>query len=110
MRGAGFPEISSLTLERAAELFGVLSTPVRLQIIRILCHGEQNVTHLLAQIEASQPNMSRHLQVLYQAGVLAKRRSGHQIFYRLADDSHALVCRLLCPDFEGGGTVLDVPV
>ena len=110
MRGAGFPEISSLTLERAAELFGVLSTPVRLQIIRVLCHGEQNVTHLLAQIEASQPNMSRHLQVLYQAGVLAKRRSGHQIFYRLTDDSQILVCRLICSNFERDGAVFEVPV
>ena len=110
MSGAGFPEIPSLTLERAAELFGVLSTPVRLQIIRALCDGEQNVTHLLAQIEASQPNMSRHLQVLYQAGVLTKRRSGHQIFYRLAHDSQALVCRLVCSNFERGGTVFEVPV
>lgn len=110
MIGAGFPEISSLTLERAAELFGVLSTPVRLQIIRALCGGEQNVTHLLAQIEASQPNMSRHLQVLYQAGVLTKRRSGHQIFYRLADDSQTLVCRLICSSLECDGAVFEVPV
>ena len=110
MSGAGFPEIPLLTLERAAELFGVLSTPVRLQIIRVLCDGEQNVTHLLAQIEASQPNMSRHLQVLYQAGVLTKRRSGHQIFYRLAQDSQALVCRLVCANLEGGGIVFEVPV
>lgn len=85
-----------LTLARAAELFGVLSTPVRLRIVRVLCDGEQNVTHLLAQIEASQPNMSRQLQVLYQSGMLTKRRSGHQIFYRLADDSEALICKLVC--------------
>lgn len=107
---AGFPGISSLTLERAAELFGVLATPVRLQIIRILCNGEQNVTHLLAQIEASQPNMSRHLQILYQAGMLTKRRSGHQTFYRLADDSKALVCKLVCSNFERDGSVFEVPV
>ncbi len=110
MNAAGFPEISLLTLERAAELFGVLSTPVRLQIIRTLCDGEQNVTHLLAQIEASQPNMSRHLQVLYQAGVLNKRRNGHQIFYRLTDDSRALVCQLICSNFERDGAVFEVPV
>ena len=110
MSGAGFPEIPSLTLERAAELFGVLSTPVRLQIIRVLCDGEQNVTHLLAQIEASQPNMSRHLQVLYQAGVLTKRRSGHQIFYRLADASRALVCGLVCLQLACDEQVFEVPV
>jgi ArsR family transcriptional regulator len=83
-------------LERAAELFGVLSTPVRLQIIGELCEGEQNVTHLLGVIEASQPNMSRHLSVLYQAGLLARRRSGQQVFYRIADDSALMICKAVC--------------
>lgn len=110
MSDARLQEISTLTLERAAELFGVLSTPVRLQIIRALCDGEQNVTHLLAQIEASQPNMSRHLQVLYQSGVLTKRRSGHQIFYRLADDSAALVCRLVCSQLARDVEIFELPV
>lgn len=102
-------QISALTLERASELFGVLSTPVRLQIIRILCQGEQNVTHLLAQIEASQPNMSRHLQVLYQAGLLVKRRSGHQIFYRLSDAGMAMVCPLVCSQFVQDAGVFEMP-
>ena len=102
--------MSTLSLERTAELFGVLSTPVRLQIIRELCDGEKNVTHLLTQIEASQPNMSRHLQVLYQSGVLTKRRSGHQIFYRLADGYEALVCRLVCLKLAPDEQAFEVPV
>lgn len=89
-------------IERAAELFGVLSTPMRLQIIGVLCRGEQNVTHLLSEIEASQPNMSKHLQVLYQAGVLAKRRSGQQVFYRIADESVARVCKAVCSQAASG--------
>lgn len=100
MSDSELPKVSLLALERAAELFGVLSTPVRLQIIGALCCGEQNVTHLLGQIEASQPNMSRHLQVLYQAGVLAKRRSGQQVFYRIADESVVRVCRAVCLQAE----------
>lgn len=92
--------MSSLALERAAELFGVLSTPVRLQIIGELCQGEQDVTYLLTQIEASQPNMSRHLQVLYQAGVLCKRRSGQHVFYRIADESVVRVCKAVCRQVE----------
>ena len=94
------PKMSSLALERAAELFGVLSTPVRLQIIGELCQGEQDVTYLLTQIEASQPNMSRHLQVLYQAGVLCKRRSGQHVFYRIADESVVRVCKAVCRQVE----------
>lgn len=99
-----------LSLERTAELFGVLSTPVRLQIIRALCDGEKNVTHLLAQIEASQPNMSRHLQVLYQSGLLTRRRSGHQIFYCLAEAPKALVCKLVCMQLARDEQVFDIPV
>lgn len=102
MSESAHSRLSSTALERAAELFGVLSTPVRLQIIGALCGGEQNVTHLLAHIEASQPNMSRHLQVLYQAGVLAKRRSGQQVFYRIADDSVVRVCKAVCLQVEDG--------
>ncbi len=102
--------VSALTFEQAAELFGVLSTPVRLQIIRILCQGEQNVTHLLAQIEASQPNMSRHLQVLYKAGLLLRRRSGHEVFYRLSAVGAAMVCPLVCAEFLQDTQVFEVPV
>ncbi len=88
--------VSGFVLERAAELFGVLSTPARLHIITVLFAGEQNVTTLLAQVELSQPSMSRHLNVLYQSGVLAKRRSGQNVFYRIADDMAATVCKAVC--------------
>jgi DNA-binding transcriptional ArsR family regulator len=100
MSESDIPRAPAPALERAAEIFGVLSTPVRLQIIGVLCSGEQTVTHLLSEIEASQPNMSRHLQVLYQAGVLAKRRSGQQVFYRIADDSVVRVCKAVCLQAE----------
>ncbi len=87
---------SQRDFERAAELFGVLSTPVRLQIIGELCQCERNVSHLLGAIDVSQPNMSRHLSVLYQAGVVDKRRSGAQIFYRIANDSVVSICKAVC--------------
>lgn len=83
---------------RAAELFGVLSTPVRLQIIGELCQKECNVSHLLSAIDVSQPNISRHLSVLYQAGVVAKRRSGSSIFYRIANDSVVSICKVMCAE------------
>jgi ArsR family transcriptional regulator len=102
MSDAKLTQLSMSTLVRAAELFGVLSTPMRLKIIGVLCGGEQNVSCLLSQIEASQPNMSRHLQVLYQAGVLSKRRAGQQVFYKLADDTVVNVCKAVCVQDEVG--------
>jgi len=89
--------VSSLQVfERAAELFGLLSTPVRLRIVSALCKGEKNVSELRSLIDAAQPNISQHLTMLYRSGVVAKRRSGAQVFYRIADEFSGLVCRAVC--------------
>ncbi len=85
-----------LVFESAAELFGLLSTPVRLKIISAVCHGERNVSELLSQIDTTQPNMSQHLATLYRAGVLAKRREGTQIYYKLQSERVATLCRAVC--------------
>lgn len=79
-----------------AELFSVLSTPIRLKIISAVCHGEKNVTELLAEIDTTQPNMSQHLAMLYRRGVLAKRREGVQMYYRLQSERVATLCRAVC--------------
>ncbi len=80
----------------AAELFALLSTPIRLRLISALCHGEKNVTQLLGEIDATQPNLSQHLATLYRAGILGKRREGAQIFYRLQSQRAASLCRAVC--------------
>ena len=82
--------------ERAAELFAVLSTPIRLRIVSALCQGEMNVGQLLEQIGVSQPNMSQHLNIMYRSGILGKRRQGAQMFYRIADETAVMVCRAVC--------------
>jgi DNA-binding transcriptional ArsR family regulator len=80
----------------AADLFRVLSAPMRLRVIKSLCDGEKNVSELLAEIDTTQPNMSQHLNTLYTSGVLAKRREGVQIYYRIADERVAGLCRVVC--------------
>lgn len=81
---------------KAAELFGLLATPIRLRIISALCQGEKNVSQLLQDIETTQPNMSQHLATLYRAGVLGKRRDSTQIYYRIANEQAASICRAVC--------------
>lgn len=85
-----------LVFESVAELFAVLSTPIRLRIISAVCNGEKNVTELLSEIDTTQPNMSQHLGMLYRSGVLAKRREGTQMFYRLQSERVATLCRAVC--------------
>ena len=78
-------------IEKAAEVFRVMSAPMRLRIISCLCSGEKNVGELLSAINTTQPNMSQHLNMLYAAGVLDKRRDGVQIYYRIVKDRKSVV-------------------
>ena len=82
--------------ESAAELFSILATPVRLKIISAVCQDEKNVSQLLEIIDTTQPNMSQHLATLYRSGILAKRREGTQIYYRLQSEKVATLCRAVC--------------
>jgi DNA-binding transcriptional ArsR family regulator len=90
------PDDSDVVFASAAELFSLLSTPIRLKIISALCRGEKNVSQLLADIETTQPNMSQHLATLYRAGVLGKRRDATQIYYRIESERAAMLCRAVC--------------
>ena len=95
-RQAAMDHPSDQVFDSVAELFSVLSTPIRLKIISAVCAGEKNVSELLAQIDTTQPNMSQHLSTLYRSGVLAKRRDGTQVYYRLQSERVATLCRAVC--------------
>lgn len=91
--------------ESAAELFSLLSTPIRLKLLSALCNGERNVSELLAQIDTTQPNLSQHLATLYRAQILGRRREGTQIYYRIANQRAVTLCRAVCTQMalEMGG-------
>lgn len=82
--------------ELAAELFGVLATPMRLRILSALCDQEKSVSQLLGEIDTTQPNLSQHLNVLYRTGVLAKRKEGTQVIYRVQSEQAVTLCRTVC--------------
>jgi ArsR family transcriptional regulator len=89
-------EMQDRVFDTVAELFSVLSTPIRLKIISAVCQSEKNVSQLLSEIDTTQPNMSQHLSTLYRSGVLAKRRVGTQVYYRLQSERVATLCRAVC--------------
>ena len=80
----------------AAELFGVLSTPLRLRILNAICTQERGVNDIVELVHSTQPNVSQHLKVLYLAGIVAKRRDGNQIYYRVHNDKAMQLCRTVC--------------
>jgi ArsR family transcriptional regulator len=85
-----------LMFSLAAETFRVMSAPMRLKIINSLCNEEKNVGQLLAEIETTQPNMSQHLNTLFKAKILGRRREGVQIYYRIINDRVVTLCRAVC--------------
>ncbi|HNS49991.1 MAG TPA: metalloregulator ArsR/SmtB family transcription factor [Anaerolineae bacterium] len=72
--------------ELQASLFQALSHPVRLRILDVLARQEACVCHLTAVLGKPQPYVSQQLAVLRDMGLIADRREGTLIYYRVADD------------------------
>jgi ArsR family transcriptional regulator len=83
-----------------AERFKVMSDPMRLLILNKLQDGELSVSQIVEQTSASQPNISKHLKILQNSGLVASRREGNLIFYRIADESIFQLCELVCSSLE----------
>jgi ArsR family transcriptional regulator len=90
------PADMDVMFELAAETFRVMSAPMRLKIINCLCNEEKNVGQLLEEIDTTQPNMSQHLNTLFKAKILGRRREGVQIYYRIINDRVVTLCRAVC--------------
>ena len=75
------------TASRLAELFNALADPTRLRMIGLLAHAELCVGDLCALLEMSQPAISHQLRLLRTLHIVAARKQGKHVFYRL-DDEH----------------------
>ena len=79
-----------------ARYFGLLSEPTRLKILHTICHDERSVSAIVAATGATQTNVSRHLALMHQAGVVSRRRDGNTVYYRVADPEFVEICRSVC--------------
>ena len=82
--------------ERRARICQVLADPKRLRLIDALRPGEQSVGELAEALGASYPNVSQHLNVMRDAGLVATRREGTSVFYRLAYPQITQACDIVC--------------
>jgi DNA-binding transcriptional ArsR family regulator len=79
------------TMARAAttaDAFNAVAEPRRRQILDVLAGGERPVNDLVRALELTQPQVSKHLRVLREVGVVDVREEGRQRLYRL--NGHAL--------------------
>lgn len=84
-----------------ASYFSVMSEPTRLKIMHAICQEEKSVNNIVDELGATQTNVSRHLGLMYRAGVVAKRKDGNQVFYRIADPAMVEICRTVCTQIAG---------
>ena len=94
------PKLSDAALELIAARFRTLSEPTRLKLLMALEEGEKNVTDLVKSTGATQTNVSRQLGVLTMAGLLARRKSGLSVLYRIADPSIFVMCEHVCKSLQ----------
>lgn len=84
-----------------ARYFSLLADPTRLKILHAICQSEQSVSGIVQSTGASQTNVSRHLGLLHQAGVVARRKDGNTVYYEVADPEFVAICRTVCVQIAG---------
>lgn len=83
------------TYAKNAEVYKILAHPTRLEILNIIKHQEVSVENLLEIVGISKANMSQHLSILRQAGLVQVRRDGLRAFYNITDARIIEPCRVL---------------
>lgn len=87
--------------ESVAHYFSVISEPKRLRIMYAICEKEKTVSQIVEEVFSTQTNVSRHLGLMYRAGVLVRRKKGNLVYYRVADVSMIRICRTVCNRIAG---------
>ncbi len=81
--------------ELHASICQTLANPKRLEVIDRLRDGEQSVSELAEAMKISQANLSQHLAVMRQKGIVATRREGLNVYYRLSNPKIIKACDLM---------------
>jgi DNA-binding transcriptional ArsR family regulator len=84
-----------LIYEMQAEICSALASPIRLEILDLLSEGEQNSSQLLEILDIPKANLSQHLSVLKDAGLIKARREGHYQFFSVAIPQVKEACTLV---------------
>lgn len=93
-------EMSMEALQLVAARFKTLADPMRLRILQTLEAGELSVSAITEAVESTQPNISKHLRILQETGLLARRQEGNTVYYSIADDSVFKLCDVVCSSLQ----------
>jgi DNA-binding transcriptional ArsR family regulator len=83
-------------VELIARRFRVIGEPMRIRLRDRLRDGEATVGDLSEALSASQQNISKHLAVLADVGILGRRKEGNHVYYRVVDEGVFALCEAVC--------------
>jgi DNA-binding transcriptional ArsR family regulator len=86
--------------ELIARRFRLLAEPTRIKLLDRLRSGEASVQELADAVGTTQQNVSKHLAALTDAGVLARRKQGNFVYYRVVDEGIWQLCHDVCGSVE----------
>jgi DNA-binding transcriptional ArsR family regulator len=86
--------------ELIARRFRALGDPLRIRLLDQLRDGEETVNGLADRLGAGQQNVSKHLAVLADAGMVARRKDGTHVYYRIADEGVFALCEQVCGSLQ----------
>jgi DNA-binding transcriptional ArsR family regulator len=89
-------EASPQALSPVANYLKVLSEVSRLQVLCCLKPGAKNVTEIIEATELGQANVSKHLKVLTEAGIVTRQPQGVSVYYQIVDPIIFQICEMVC--------------
>jgi DNA-binding transcriptional ArsR family regulator len=92
-------------LELVAARFKVMAEPIRLRMLQELEGGEMSVGEITEAVESTQPNVSKHLKMMQEAGLISRRQEGNTVYYSIADASVFEICDVVCSSIRERLTV-----
>ncbi len=81
--------------EMQCQICKAVAHPVRLEIVDHLSKREMGASDLIAALETSKANLSKHVNLLIQAGVVDQRRNGRQVYYHLSHPEIHEACSIM---------------
>ena len=88
--------LSMDAVELVAARFRTLGEPIRIHLLQALQGGERNVTDLVSAVGSTQSNVSKHLRILQDAGLVGRRQDGNSVYYSIADPTVFALCDAVC--------------
>lgn len=83
-------------IELIAQRFRIIGEPMRIRLLDALREGPMTINELTEAVGATQQNVSKHVGVLAQAGIVGREKDGNRVRCFIADDSVFALCEMVC--------------